>query len=41
MFESSEEGPGVKGLGLLPGKIVKFPEKKVLKFRIWDGILLM
>ena len=27
MFESSEEGPGVKGLGLLPGKIVKFPEK--------------
>ena len=26
MFESSEEGPGVKGLGLLPGKIVKFPE---------------
>ena len=31
MFESSEEGPGVKGLGLLPGKIVKFPEKEGYK----------
>lgn len=31
MFESSEEGPGVKGLGLLHGKIVKFPEKEGFK----------
>lgn len=31
MFESSEEGPGVKGLGLLTGKIVKFPEKEGFK----------
>ena len=31
MFESSEEGSGVKGLGLLPGKIVKFPEKEGFK----------
>ena len=31
MFKSSEEGPGVKGLGLLPGKIVKFPEKEGFK----------
>lgn len=31
MFESSEEGPGVKGLGILPGKIVKFPEKEGYK----------
>lgn len=31
MFESSEEGPGVKGLGLLLGKIVKFPEKEGFK----------
>ncbi len=31
MFESSEEGPGVKGLGLLPGNIVKFPEKEGFK----------
>ncbi|MGF7010828.1 glutamine amidotransferase [Lachnospiraceae bacterium PF1-22] len=25
LFESSEESPGVEGLSLLPGKIVKFP----------------
>ena len=31
MFESTEEGPGVKGLGRLPGKIVKFPEKEGFK----------
>lgn len=27
MFGSSDEAPGVKGLSLLPGKIVAFPEK--------------
>ena len=26
MFESSEESPGVKGLSLLPGKILRLPE---------------
>lgn len=31
MFESSEEGPGVKGLGLLPGKIVEFPKTEGYK----------
>ena len=31
MFESSEETPGVEGLGLLKGKIVKIPEKGELK----------
>lgn len=30
-FESSEESPGIKGLSLLPGKIVKFPESTDLK----------
>ncbi|HKM20990.1 MAG TPA: imidazole glycerol phosphate synthase subunit HisH [Lachnospiraceae bacterium] len=30
-FESSEEAPGVKGLGLLPGEIVKIPPKEGLK----------
>ncbi|WP_313183499.1 imidazole glycerol phosphate synthase subunit HisH [Lacrimispora sp.] len=30
-FESSEECEGVKGLSLLPGKIVKFPETPGLK----------
>ena len=27
MFESSEEAPGVAGLGILPGKIVRIPDK--------------
>lgn len=31
LFESSEETPGVEGLGLLKGKIVKLPEDKGLK----------
>ena len=31
MFESSEETPGVEGLGLLKGKIVRIPEKNGLK----------
>ena len=31
MFESSEESPGVEGLGLLPGKIVRLPVESGLK----------
>ena len=31
IFESSQEAPGLKGLSLLPGKCVKFPENKELK----------
>ena len=31
LFESSEEAPGVKGLGLLPGRILRIPEKANLK----------
>lgn len=31
MFESSEETPGVKGLGLLKGKIIRIPESEGLK----------
>ena len=31
IFESSEESPGVKGLGLLPGKILRIPEAPGLK----------
>ena len=31
LFESSEESPGVAGLGILPGKIVRIPEKDGLK----------
>lgn len=31
MFESSEEAPGVEGIGLLKGSIVRIPEKDDLK----------
>ena len=31
LFDSSEEAPGVNGLGILPGKIVKFPAEIGLK----------
>jgi len=31
LFESSEEAPGIMGLGLIRGKIVKIPENKELK----------
>jgi len=31
MFESSEETPGVEGLGILKGKIVKIPDNGALK----------
>lgn len=31
LFESSEESPGVEGLGLLKGKIVKIPQAEGLK----------
>lgn len=31
LFESSEESPGVTGLGLLKGKILRIPEKSGLK----------
>lgn len=31
MFESSEEAPGVDGLGLLPGKILRIPDGEDLK----------
>ena len=31
LFDSSEESPGVQGLGILPGKIVRIPEKDGLK----------
>ena len=39
-FESSEETPGVEGLGLLPGKIVRIPDKEGFKIpRLgWNSI---
>jgi len=31
LFESSEESPGVEGLGILPGRILRIPDKTGLK----------
>ena len=31
LFDSSEEAPGVKGLSVLPGKVIRFPESDELK----------
>lgn len=31
LFEESEESPGVKGLGLLPGRIMRIPKAEGLK----------
>ena len=31
LFESSEEQPGVEGLGVFPGQVVKFPSDQGLK----------
>lgn len=31
LFEKSSEAPGVKGLGILSGEVVRFPEEKNLK----------
>lgn len=42
LFEESEESPGVKGLGLLPGKIVRIPNKTGLKIPHmgWNSLAL-
>ena len=43
LFESSEESPGVDGLGVLKGKIVKIPPKEGLKIPHmgWNSLTLM
>ncbi len=42
MFEESEESPGVKGLGIFKGKVVKIPESKNLKIPHmgWNSITI-
>ena len=39
LFSSSEESPGVEGLNIFPGSIVRIPETEGLRFPIWVGIL--
>ena len=38
LFERSDEAPGVEGLGILKGEILRLPKKRATRFRIWDGI---
>jgi glutamine amidotransferase/cyclase len=39
LFEGSEESPGVPGLGIIPGSVVRFPETKLSVPQIgWNGI---
>jgi glutamine amidotransferase/cyclase len=39
LFEGSEESPGVPGLGIIPGGVVRFPETKLSVPQIgWNGI---
>lgn len=39
MFQDSEESPGVKGLGILSGHILRLQEKPGMKIPIWAGTL--
>lgn len=43
LFEESEESPGVRGLGILEGQILKIPEKEGLKIPHigWNSLQLM
>eukprot|EP00004_Rigifila_ramosa_P004546 TRINITY_DN15046_c0_g1_i1.p1 TRINITY_DN15046_c0_g1~~TRINITY_DN15046_c0_g1_i1.p1 ORF type:complete len:567 (-),score=108.88 TRINITY_DN15046_c0_g1_i1:8-1480(-) len=43
LFESSDEAPGVKGLGIIPGRVVKFPtsvgeHKLAVPHMGWNGV---
>ncbi len=41
LFEGSEESPGVHGLGIIPGQVVRFPESSLSVPQIgWNGIRL-
>lgn len=41
LFEGSEESPGVPGLGIIAGQVVRFPETKLSVPQIgWNGIRL-
>ncbi len=38
LFEESEENGITKGLGLLPGKVIRFPGEELTRCRTWAGI---
>lgn len=41
LYEGSEESPGVEGIGVLPGQVMRFPSEKLSVPQIgWNGIRL-
>lgn len=41
LYEGSEESPGVPGLGIIPGQVVRFPESRLAVPQIgWNGVRL-
>ena len=40
LFEESEESPGVPGLGILPGKVIRIPTRLKLPHMGWNGLQL-
>ncbi|NPV59021.1 MAG: imidazole glycerol phosphate synthase subunit HisH [Actinobacteria bacterium] len=40
LFEESEESPGVRGLGVLPGRVVRFPSLVKVPHMGWNDIRL-
>jgi len=38
LFDESEESPGVKGLGILPGRVVKFPGSEKVPHMGWNDV---
>ena len=40
LFEESEESPGVPGLGILPGKVIRIPTRLKIPHMGWNGLQL-
>ncbi len=39
LYEESEENPGVKGFGIIPGKVVRFPKELKVPHLGWNTVL--
>lgn len=39
LYEESEENPGIKGLGMIPGKVVRFPKELKIPHLGWNTVL--
>ncbi len=41
LFEESEESPGVRGLGILPGRVARFPSRVKVPHMGWNDIRVL